>query len=91
MTVKVAPVDKAESLIATALPDERFEQAFSAASARPTDESPWERLEAAVVSDENQARQLLDFYRARITADVPKPILDVISHRAVRFAADCFG
>ena len=71
--------------------DDRFEAALSAATAKPTDETPWEGLEASVVSDENQARQLLDFYRAHITADAPKPILGVLSHRAARFAADCFG
>ena len=91
MAPKVATVEKSKPLVVTALPDERFEEAFTAATAKPADESPWERLEAAVVSDENQARQLLDFYRAHITADVPKPMLGVLSHRAVRFAADCFG
>ena len=91
MTAKAVPIEKSEPLNATALPDDRFEEAFTAATAKPSDEAPWERLEAAVVSDENQARQLLDFYRARIAADVPKPILGVISHRAARFAADCFG
>jgi tetratricopeptide (TPR) repeat protein len=91
MAPKVATVEKAQRLDVTALPDERFEAAFSAATAKPSDESPWERLEAAVVSDENQARQLLDFYRSHINSDVSKAILGVISHRAVRFAADCFG
>ena len=68
----------------------RFEAALTAATAKPADETPWEGLEAAVVSDENQARQLLDFYRAHL-ADAPKPMLGVLSHRAARFAADCFG
>ena len=86
MTAKAVPIEKSEPLNVTTPSDDRFEEAFTAATARPADEAPWERLEAAVVSDENQARQLLDFYRARIAGDVPKPILAVISHRAARFA-----
>ncbi|HEY5449298.1 MAG TPA: hypothetical protein VIQ54_11130, partial [Polyangia bacterium] len=91
MAVKVVPVDKPEPLPVPLPTDERFQAAFTAATAKPTDEAPWELLEAAVVSDENQARRLLDFYRGRITAEVPKPMLGVLSHRAARFAADCFG
>ena len=43
-------------------PDGQFEETLTAATAKPSDESPWERLEATVVSDEHQARQLLDVY-----------------------------
>jgi len=71
MAVKVVPVDKPEPLPVPLPTDERFQAAFTAATAKPTDEAPWELLEAAVVSDENQARRLLDFYRGRITAEVP--------------------
>ncbi|HXU03224.1 MAG TPA: hypothetical protein VN903_19795, partial [Polyangia bacterium] len=93
MAVKVVPIDKSEPLtgVASLTPDERFQAAFAAATAKPADETPWEALEAAVVSDEKQARQLLEFYRGHINGDAPKPILSVISHRAARFAADCFG
>jgi tetratricopeptide repeat protein len=91
MAPKLATVEKAKPVAVTPLPDDLFEEALSAATATPADESPWERLEAAVVSDEVQARQLLDFYRAHLAPEVPKPILGVLSHRAVRFAADCFG
>ena len=91
MAVKVVPVENSDLLAVALPPDERFEAALTAATAKPTDESPWEALEATVVSDEKQARQLLDFYRAHLTSDVPKPMLGVLSHRAVRFAADCFG
>ena len=91
MAVKVVPVENSD-LLAVALPsDQRFEAAFTAATAKPTDETPWEALEATVVSDESQARRLLDFYRGHITSDVPKAILNVLSHRAARFAGDCFG
>ena len=91
MAAKLATVEKPKPLAVTPLPDDRFEEALTQATARPADESPWEHLEAAVVSDENQARQLLDFYRAHLTPEAPKPMLGVLSHRAARFAADCFG
>lgn len=91
MTAKLAGVEGSKRPIITPLLDDEFEAALTAAAARPTDESPWERLEAAVVSDERQARQLLEFYRAHLTGQASKPMLGVLSHRAVRFAADCFG
>ena len=95
MAAKVATATKTSEPVVgmppTAPFDGRFEAALGAATAKPADETPWEGLEAAVVSDENQARQLLDFYRAHITSDAPKPILGVLSHRGARFAADCFG
>ena len=90
MRAKVASAAKKPEPMAV-VPSPEFEAALTAATAKPADETPWERLEAAVVSDENQARQLLDFYRVHITADVAKPILGVLSHRASKFAADCFG
>ena len=67
MTAKLAGIEESKRSVVTPLLDGEFEAALSAAVARPTDESPWERLEAAVGSDENQARQLLDFYRAQLT------------------------
>ena len=91
MAVKVVPVENSDLLAVALPPDERFEAAFTAATAKPSDETPWEALEATVVSDERQARRLLDFYRGHITSDVPKAILNVLSHRAARFAGDCFG
>ena len=95
MAAKVATAAKTSEPVGVMPPtapfNDRFEAALSAATAKPADETPWEGLEASVVSDENQARQLLDSYRAHITADAPKPILGVLSHRAARFAADCFG
>ena len=91
MAPKLATVEKTKPPAVTPLPDALFEETLTAATAKPTDESPWERLEATVVSDENQARQLLDFYRAHLGPEVSKPMLGVLSHRAVRFAADCFG
>jgi hypothetical protein len=91
MTVKVASVETSGALTMSALVSQRFDEALNAANARPTDEAPWELLEAAVVSDEAQARQLLDFYRAHITSEMARPILAVLSRRAARFSADCFG
>jgi tetratricopeptide (TPR) repeat protein len=91
MTVKVASVETSGALAMSTLVSQRFEEALNASNARPADEAPWELLEAAVVSDEAQARQLLDFYRAHITSDVPRPTLGVLSRRAARFAGDCFG
>ena len=91
MAPKLATVEKTKPPAVTPLPDGLFEETLTAATAKPTDESPWERLEATVVSDENRARQLLDFYRAHLGPEVSKPMLGVLSHRAVRFAADCFG
>ncbi len=91
MAAKVAAVEKPKQEIAPALSDTWFDEALSVATAKPADESPWERLEAAVVSNENHARQLLDFYRAHIGNGHAKPIVAVLSQRAARFAADCFG
>jgi tetratricopeptide (TPR) repeat protein len=91
MAAKLATVEKTEPLAVMPLPNDLFEEALTAAAAKPTDEAPWERLEVAVVAHENQARQLLDFYRAQLTPQAPRPMLGVLSHRAVRFAADCFG
>ena len=91
MTAKLAGIEGSKRPLITPLLDDEFEAALTAAAARPTDESPWERLESAVVSDEKQARQLLEFYRAHLTGQASKPMLGVLSHRAVRFAADCFG
>ena len=91
MAPKLATVEKTKPPAVTPLPDGLFEETLTAATAKPTDESPWERLEATVVSDENRARQLLDFYRAHLGPEVSKPMLGVLSHRGVRFAADCFG
>ena len=91
MAAKLATVEKPKPVAATPLADDLFQEALTAATAAPADESPWERLEAAVVSDEHQARQLLDFYRAQLTPQLPRAILGVLSHRAARFAADCFG
>src|SRR5262245_29857090 len=91
MAPKVATAKKWESVNVTSLLTQQFDEALSAATAKPADEAPWELLEAAVVSDEKKARQLLDFYRAHIISDVPKAMLGVLSHRAARFAADCFG
>ena len=91
MTAKLAIVETSTSPAVMPLPEGQFEEALAAATAKPSDESPWERLEGAVVSNENQARQLLDFYRSRLTPQLSQPMLGVLSHRAVRFAADCFG
>ena len=49
MTVKLAGIEASKRPIITPLLDDEFEAALTAAAARPTDESPWERLEAAVV------------------------------------------
>jgi tetratricopeptide (TPR) repeat protein len=91
MAVKLAAVEQSMSTRVQPKADLPFEEALSAATAAPSDESPWERLEATVVADEDRARQLLDFYRSRLGEPLPKPVLGVLSHRAVRFAADCFG
>jgi len=91
MAAKLATVEKSKPVAPTPLPDDLFQEALTAAAAAPGDESPWERLEAAVVSAEHQSRQLLDFYRAQLTPQLPRAILGVLSHRAARFAADCFG
>lgn len=52
MAVKVVPVENSDLLAVALPPDERFEAAFTAATAKPGDETPWEALEATVVSDE---------------------------------------
>ena len=91
MAVKLAAVEQSMSTRVAPKADLPFEEALAAAAATPADESPWERLEAAVVSDEGKARQLLDFYRARLGEALPKPVAGVLSHRAARFASDCFG
>ena len=85
MAPKLATVEKTKPPAVTPLPDDLFEETLTAATAKPTDESPWERLEATVVSDENQARQLLDFYRAHLGPEASKPMLGVLSHRARTF------
>ena len=60
MAVKVVPVEKSDPLAVAALPpDERFEAAFAAASAKPADETPWERLVAAVVSDSTVSMMII--------------------------------
>jgi hypothetical protein len=91
MAAKLATVPKSNAVAASPQLDELFQEALTTATASPADESPWERLEATVVSDENQARQLLDCYRAHLTPRLAKPLLGMMSHRAARFAADCFG
>jgi tetratricopeptide (TPR) repeat protein len=68
-----------------------FAEALGAATANPADESPWERLEDAVATDDNLAGQLLALYRTHLAGDFPRPISSVLCRRAVRYAADCFG
>jgi tetratricopeptide (TPR) repeat protein len=68
-----------------------FDEAASAAVARPADEAPWERLEEKVAHDEQQARELLELYRAHLAKDLPKAVHEVVARRAARFAAECFG
>jgi len=70
---------------------EAFGEALNDALGRPGDDAPWRRLEETVAADEAQARGLLDLYRAQLTADLPRPLHEVLARRAVRFAADCFG
>ena len=70
---------------------EAFDKALNDAIGQPGDEAPWRRLEEAVAADEAQARGLLDVYRAQLATDLPRPLHEVLAHRAVRFAADCFG
>ena len=70
---------------------EAFDKALNDALGQPRDDAPWRRLEEAVAADEGQARGLLDVYRAQLTTDLPRPLHEVLAHRAVRFAADCFG
>ena len=68
-----------------------FDEALREAIGQPADDAPWRRLEETVAADEAQARGLLDAYRAQLPAELPRPLHEVIAHRAARFAADCFG
>jgi tetratricopeptide (TPR) repeat protein len=68
----------------------QFEEALRAAGIDSSDESPWERLEDAAVS-QKQAGRLLELYQARLTPELGPELVEVLSHRVVRFAADCFG
>ena len=72
-------------------PVETFDKALNDAIGQPSNDTPWRHLEERASADEGQSRQLLDAYRAQLTADLPRPVHDVLAHRAVRFAADCFG
>jgi hypothetical protein len=72
-------------------PVEAFDKALNDAIGQPADDAPWRRLEETAAADEAHSRQLLDAYRAQLSADLPRPLHEVLAHRAVRFAADCFG
>src|SRR3954447_22466909 len=68
----------------------QFDQAVKAAGVHPGDESPRDRLEETA-AESSWTGQLLDFYQARVSGELPEPVLSVVCRRAVRFAADCFG
>ena len=68
-----------------------FDKALNDALGQPGDDAPWRRLEETAAADEAQSRRLLDAYRARLVAELPRPMHEVVAHRAVGFAADCFG
>jgi tetratricopeptide (TPR) repeat protein len=91
MAAKRATAVRVESQPQAPSPLGAFEEAARAALADPADESPWERLEETVAADERQARSLLDLYRTQLGKDLPKPLEEIVAHRATRFAADCFG
>jgi tetratricopeptide (TPR) repeat protein len=67
-----------------------LDRALREAMSDPTVETPWEKLEEAAASAQWPAH-LLGLYQDRITADLPPRVLDTLSRRAIRFAADCFG
>ena len=81
MAVKVVPVENSESLAVRAAAGRAVRGGVHRGDREAGRRDAVGGLEAAVVSDENQARQLLDFYRAHITSDVPKPMLGVLSQR----------
>jgi tetratricopeptide (TPR) repeat protein len=91
MAAKRATAVKVESPRQAEAPLAAFEEAARAATAEPTDEAPWERLEETVAADEGQARALIELYRAHLATELPKALRETVSHRAARFAADCFG
>ena len=68
-----------------------FDKALNDALGQPGDDAPWRRLEETAAADEAQSRRLLDAYRAQLVAELPRPLHEVVAHRAVGFAADCFG
>jgi len=68
-----------------------FDKALNDALGQPGNEAPWRHLEETAAADEAQSRGLLEAYRARLVAELPRPLHEVVAHRAVGFAADCFG
>ncbi len=68
-----------------------FDKALNDAIGQPGDDAPWRRLEETAAADEAQSRRLLDAYRAQLVAELPRSLHEVVAHRAVGFAADCFG
>jgi tetratricopeptide (TPR) repeat protein len=68
-----------------------FDKALNDALGQPGDEAPWRRLEESAAADEAQSRGLLEAYRAQLLAELPRSVHEVVAHRAVGFAADCFG
>ncbi len=70
---------------------ETFDKALNDAIGQPGDEAPWRRLEESAAADEAHSRRLLGAYRAQLLAELPRPLHEIVAHRAVGFAADCFG
>ena len=68
-----------------------LDKALNDAIGQPGDDAPWRRLEETAAADEAQSRRLLEAYRAQLVAELPRSLHEVVAHRAVGFAADCFG